>query len=203
MNTTAVLTAMLPEHLLLLGIVLVSASRSSAAAARVAAGRLRLRRRRGRRSGAPLARRLRRSTVRRPVFGRSDETLLVKAMVLAFALPVLLMSRDEFSGAEFPALLLSSLYGVCLLQSADSFATVFLGLELMSLPVYVLVLLAWRQLRRARRPRSSTLCWAARRPRCSLMGASLLYGAGGSLAIDAFAGRRSPPATAWRARRSS
>ena len=49
-------------------------------------------------------------------------------MVLALALPVLLMSRDEFdAAAEFPVLLLSSLYGVCLMLSADSFLTLFLG----------------------------------------------------------------------------
>ena len=47
--------------------------------------------------------------------------------------------------ARFPILLLSSLYGVCLLLSSDSFLTLFLGLELMSLPVYVLVLLAYRR----------------------------------------------------------
>ena len=58
-------------------------------------------------------------------------------------LPVLLMSRDEFEGVEFPVLLLSSLYGVGLMLSADSFLTMFLGLEIMSLPVYVLVLLAF------------------------------------------------------------
>ena len=46
---------------------------------------------------------------------------MAKAMVLALALPVLLMSRDEFADGEFPVLLLSSLYGVCLMQSADSF----------------------------------------------------------------------------------
>jgi NADH-quinone oxidoreductase subunit M len=99
-------------------------------------------------------------------FSVDRTTLLVKAMVLAFALPVLVMARDDFAGGEFPALLLSSLYGVCLLQSADSFATVFLGLELMSLPVYVLILLAWRR-RRAPRRRSSTSSSAAPRRRCS------------------------------------
>ena len=42
-------------------------------------------------------------------------------------------------------LFLSSLYGACLLLSADSFLTLFLGLELLSLPVYALVLLAFRR----------------------------------------------------------
>jgi len=185
MNTTLVLTAMLPEHLLLLGIVLVigleiaGRARRAAlavafvcvAAAAAAAAQLALEGY----AAAPFA----------GQFSVDRTTLLVKAMVLAFALPVLLMARDEFAGGEFPALLLSSLYGVCLLQSADSFATVFLGLELMSLPVYVLVLLAWR------RPQSAEaalkyLVLGGTATATFLMGASLLYGTGGSLAIDAF-----------------
>jgi NADH-quinone oxidoreductase subunit N len=185
MNTTLVLTAMLPEHLLLLGIVLVigleiaGRARRAAlavafvcvAAAAAAAAQLAL----DGYAAAPFA----------GQFSVDRTTLLVKAMVLAFALPVLLMARDEFAGGEFPALLLSSLYGVCLLQSADSFATVFLGLELMSLPVYVLVLLAWR------RPQSAEaalkyLVLGGTATATFLMGASLLYGTGGSLAIDAF-----------------
>ena len=185
MNTTAVLTAMLPEHLLLVGLVLVIGleivghSRRAAlavafvavAAAAYAAAQLSL----DGYAAAPFA----------GQFSVDRTTLLVKAMVLAFALPVLVMARDDFSGGEFPALLLSSLYGVCLLQSADSFATVFLGLELMSLPVYVLVLLAWR------RPQSAEaalkyLVLGGAATATFLMGASLLYGGSATLSIDAF-----------------
>ena len=62
----------------------------------------------------------------------------------------------------------------------------FLGLELMSLPVYVLVLLAYR------RPQSAEaalkyLVLGGTATATFLMGASLLYGSGGSLGIDAFA----------------
>ena len=185
MNTTAVLTAMLPEHLLLVGLVVVigleiagrgrraslAVAFVAVAAAAIAATLLSL----DGYATAPFA----------GQFSVDRSTLLVKAMVLAFALPVLSMARDDFAGGEFPALLLSSLYGVCLLQSADSFATVFLGLELMSLPVYVLVLLAWR------RPQSAEaalkyLVLGGAATAMFLMGASLLYGGTGSLAIDAF-----------------
>ena len=68
-----------------------------------------------------------------------------KAIVLALALLVLVIARDDFGQGAFPILLLSSLYGVCLLLSSDSFLTLFLGLELMSLPIYALVLLAYRR----------------------------------------------------------
>jgi NADH-quinone oxidoreductase subunit N len=185
MNTTAVLTAMLPEHLLLVGLVVVigleiagrgrraslAVAFVAVAAAAIAATLLSL----DGYAAAPFA----------GQFSVDRSTLLVKAMVLAFALPVLVMARDDFTGGEFPALLMSSLYGVCLLQSADSFATVFLGLELMSLPVYVLILLAWR------RPQSAEaalkyLVLGGTATAMFLMGASLLYGGSGSLAIDAF-----------------
>ena len=185
MTSHAVLTAMLPEHLLLLGIVLLigleiagrgqraalAVGFAFVAAAAAAAARLAL----DGYAAAPFA----------GHFSVDPSSLLVKAMVLAFALPVLLMSRDDFVGGEFPILLLSSLYGVCLLQSADSFPTLFLGLELMSLPVYVLVLLAYR------RPESAEaalkyLVLGGTATAMFLMGASLLYGSSGSLAIDAF-----------------
>ena len=60
-------------------------------------------------------------------------------------IPVLLMARDEFALPQFHILLLSSLYGACVLLSAESFLVLFLGLELMSLPVYAMVLLAYRR----------------------------------------------------------
>ena len=186
MTAHTVLTAMLPEHLLLLGLVgvialeIVGRSERAAlafafacvAAAAVAALRLGL----DGYSATPFA----------GQFSVDASTLLVKAMVLALALPVLLMSRGELPEGEFSALLLSSLYGVCLLQSADSFPMLFLGLELMSLPVYVLVLLAYR------RPQSAEaalkyLVLGGTATATFLMGASLLYGSGGSLAVDAFA----------------
>ncbi len=184
MSSQAVLTAMLPEHLLLLGIVLLigmeiagrtraslTVALLSVGAAAVAAASLSF----DGYAAAPFA----------GQFSVDPATLLAKAMVLAFALPVLLMSRDEFDGGEFAVLLLSSLYGVCLLQSADSFLTLFLGLELMSLPVYVLVLLAYR------RPQSAEaalkyLVLGGTATAMFLMGASLLYGASGSMAIDTF-----------------
>ncbi len=112
--------------------------------------------------------------------------LLAKAIVLALALPVVLISRGETAQRQLHILLLSSLYGVCLLLSADSFLTLFLGLELMSLPVYALVLLAYR------RPQSAEaalkyLVLGGTATATLLMGVSLLYGGSGSLAFGVFA----------------
>ena len=167
---------MLPEHLLLLGIVLLIGLEIAGRWQRASLdGRVVVRRRRGA-SPRPACRST--ATAAAPFAGQfsvDPATLLAKAMVLALALPVLLMSRDEFADGEFAMLLLSSLYGVCLLQSADSFLTLFLGLEIMSLPVYVLVLLAYR------RPQSAEaalkyLVLGGTATATFLMGASLLYG---------------------------
>jgi NADH-quinone oxidoreductase subunit N len=112
---------------------------------------------------------------------------LAKALVLALALPVLLMSRDDFGeDGQFHILVLSSLYGFCLLLSADSFLTLFLGLEIMALPVYVLVLLA---LKRPESPEAALkyLVLGGTATAMFLMGVSLLYGGSGTLAISVFA----------------
>jgi NADH-quinone oxidoreductase subunit N len=110
---------------------------------------------------------------------------LAKVIVLALAVPVLLLSRDDFTESRFHLLFLSSLYGVCLLLSAESFLTLFLGLELMSLPVYALVLLAFK------RPQSAEgalkyLVLGGAASATLLMGASLLFGGSGSLQLSTF-----------------
>ncbi len=189
MTTSAawtVLSAMLPEHLLLLGMVLLITleivgrwPRASLPVAVLCVGAAAL-------AAAGLSWAGFEAAPFAGHFSVDPAGLLAKAIVLALALPVLLMSRDEFEGGEFSALLLSSLYGVCLVQSADSFLTLFLGLELMSLPVYVLVLLAYR------RPQSAEaalkyLVLGGTASAMFLMGASLLYGGSASLSIETFA----------------
>jgi NADH-quinone oxidoreductase subunit N len=186
MNWGAVLTGMLPENLLLAGIVLlivndIARERPSGAAAfslavvcaaAIAAAWLSL----SGYAGVPFPGQL----------SIGAGTSLAKAAVLALALPVLLLCRDDFddNGPLYP-LMLSSLYGLLLMLSADSFMTLFLGLELMSLPVYVMVLLAMR------RPESAEaalkyLVLGGAATATLLMGVSLLYGQGGTLALSAF-----------------
>jgi NADH-quinone oxidoreductase subunit N len=185
MNWNDVLLAMLPEHLLLAGIVLLIAlelgsdrprgalalALVTVAAATAAAALLAV-------SGTSLA----------PFAGHfsvTPATLTAKAIVLALVLPTLLLSRDDFSETRFHLLLLSSVYGVCLLLSADSFLTMFLGLELMSLPVYVMVLLAFQ---RPESPEAALkyLVLGGTATATFLMGVSLLYGGTGTLALSAF-----------------
>jgi NADH-quinone oxidoreductase subunit N len=185
-NWQAVLTAMLPEHFLLAGIVLLicmeiisNRPRGSAAlslvvltAAVAAAAWLHV-------SGyvaAPFA----------DQYSVDPAASLAKAIVLALAVPVVLLARDEYEHSEFYLLLLSSLYGACMILSADSLLTLFLGIELMSLPVFALVLLPFR------RPESAEaalkyLVLSGAATATFLMGVSLLYGVSGSLALSEFA----------------
>ena len=185
MNASLTFTAMLPEHLLLLGIVLLlgieiagkftrAALLVSVVAVTAAAGVAAMHAASGF-TGIPFP----------GQFSVAPAALWAKAIVLALTVPILLMSRDDFEGGEFPALLLSSLYGVCLLISSDSFLIMFLGLELMSLPVYALIVLAYR------RPESAEaalkyLILGGTASAMFLMGVSLLYGASGSMGLGVF-----------------
>jgi NADH-quinone oxidoreductase subunit N len=194
MNWQTIVMAMLPEHLLLAGIVVLLGLEiaprrprgafavsliavTAAAAAAVWLSQIGY-------VAAPFA----------GQYSVDPVASLGKAIVLALAALVILISRSESAQRAFPILLLSSLYGVCLLLSADSFLTLFLGLELMSLPVYVLVLLAFR------RPESAEaalkyLVLGGTASATLLMGVSLLYGASGSLALSAFVQALGSPGT--------
>jgi NADH-quinone oxidoreductase subunit N len=186
MSWTVLFAALLPEHLLLLGLILIlgfdiagrpgrettvvsliAVTAAAAAAALMYFGGF---------ASAPFL----------GQFSVTPQSSIAKAIVIGLAIPVVLLSRDEFHDSRFHALLLSSLYGVCLVLSGDSFLTLFLGLELMSLPVYVLVLLAFR------RPECAEaalkyLVLGGTATATFLMGVSLLYGDTGSLSLSAFA----------------
>ncbi|WP_337172484.1 NADH-quinone oxidoreductase subunit N [Gemmatimonas aurantiaca] len=119
-------------------------------------------------------------------FAVTPPVLMAKGMLLLLAVPVLLMSRTEFEEGEFSILLLSSLYGLSLLPSATSALVLFLGLELMSIPVYALIVLAFR------RPQSAEsalkyLVLSGAASAMFLMGISLLYGSSGSMSAGTFA----------------
>jgi NADH-quinone oxidoreductase subunit N len=187
MNWQSVLTGMLPEHLLLIGIVLLlvleialdkprgalGVSLVIVGGATAAAAWLHF-------SGYAAA----------PFpghFSVDPSSALAKAVVLALAVPLLLLASDDFPEGPFYPLLLSSLYGFCLMLSSDSFLTLFLGLEIMSLPVYVLVLLAFG---RPESPEAALkyLVLGGTATAMFLMGVSLLYGGSATLALSSFAG---------------
>ena len=110
-----------------------------------------------------------------------------KAVALVLALPVLLLAREEHGdGGPLCPLVLSSLYGMALMLGSESFLTLFLGLELMSLPVYALVLLGSRRAFSAEAALKYVVLGGAATATL-LMGISLLYGHSGSLALGVFA----------------
>ena len=186
MNWNAVLASMAPENALLVGIVLlisvdIVASRPQrgfalaliaigaaafAAAVLAASGY----------AAAPFA----------GQFSIGPASAAAKLVVLGLALPVALIARDENPGSRFYMLLLSSLYGVCLMLSADSFLTLFLGLELMSIPVYTLVVVGFHRAESAEAA-LKYLVLSGTASAMFLMGVSMLYGGSGSMALATFA----------------
>jgi NADH-quinone oxidoreductase subunit N len=110
-----------------------------------------------------------------------------KAILLALALPVLLMASGDVGGFRFHALVVSSLYGALILTGATSFLTLFLGIELLSIPVYALVLVAFKR-RESAEAALKYLILGGAATAMLLMGAALLFGRTGSLSLDAFCG---------------
>ena len=92
-----------------------------------------------------------------------------------------LLDRDLMRG-EFISLLLFSLLGMMILISANSFLTVYLGLELMSLCLYALVALN-RQSPQATEAAMKYFVLGALSSGLLLYGMSMIYGATGTLTI--------------------
>lgn len=117
---------------------------------------------------------------------------VAKAVLLGLALPVLLLAGEGRADGRFAMLLLSSLYGACLVVSAGNLVTLFLGLELLSLPVYALMVVG------SRRPESAEaalkyLVLGGAGSAILLFGISLTLGATGTLSMTAFAGAVAAP----------
>ncbi|QJR14207.1 NADH-quinone oxidoreductase subunit N [Usitatibacter palustris] len=186
MNVSLVFTSLLPEHLLLAGIltliamdVIAGKPRAAMAFAIAVVGTACA-------AALALAADGYSATPFPGQLSVDPAALLAKALMLGLAVPALLLSREAFASRQFHILALSSLYGACLMVSADSFLTLFLGVELLSLPVYVLVLLAYQ------RPESAEaalkyLVLGGAASATLLMGASLLLGWSGSLELATFA----------------
>jgi len=185
MNWGVALVSMLPEHVLLVGLVVLllaevasGRNRDGFAVAFVTVAA----------AAAAACMLFSAGLVASPFPGHffaGPTTLMPKIAVLALTLPVLLLSRDDFADTRYYALVISSLYGACFVISSSSFLTLFLGIEIMSLPVYVLVLLAFL---RAESTEAALkyLVLGGTATAMLLMGASFLYGWSGSLGIEAF-----------------
>jgi NADH-quinone oxidoreductase subunit N len=103
-----------------------------------------------------------------------------------------LADRNLLRG-EFMSLLLFSLLGMMILISANSFLTVYLGLELMSLCLYALVAMN-RQSAQATEAAMKYFVLGALSSGLLLYGMSMIYGATGTLTIPEVAGKIAPMA---------
>jgi NADH-quinone oxidoreductase subunit N len=118
-------------------------------------------------------------------FSVDAEGSAAKALLGGLTLPVLLLTRAERLDSRFAMLLLSSLYGAFLMLSADSLLLLFFGLEILSLPLYALVVLGYQ------RPESAEaamkyLVIGGVGTAVLLMGLSLTLGATGGLGVGDF-----------------
>jgi len=185
MNWSLILTSMLPEHLLLagmlaiLGLEIVSGrSRDGfllAVGFTVAAAAAAMWLYASGFEGTPFPQH----------FRVGPAATLPKAVVLALAVPVLLISRDDFAETPYYTLVLSSLYGACLIVSSTSFPTLFLGIEIMSLPVYALVVLGLVRSGSAEAGLKYLVLGGAATATL-LLGIAFLYGWSGSLQVTVF-----------------
>lgn len=118
-------------------------------------------------------------------FSVGPEAFTAKAVLLGLTVPVLLLGREERLDSRFAMLLLASLYGAFLMLSADSLIMLFFGIEVLSLPLYALVVLAYQ------RPQSAEaamkyLVLGGVGTAVLLMGISLTLGATGGLGLEDF-----------------
>jgi NADH-quinone oxidoreductase subunit N len=185
MTPEGLLLAALPEHLLLLGILAILITDLVSSRPRdafvpalltvLAAGSAAFWLHGAGHSGAPFP----------GHFSVDPDAFAAKALLLALAVPVLFLARHERHESRFAMLLLASLYGAGLLLSADSLLMLFFGLELLSLPLYALVVMGFR------RPESAEaalkyLVLGGVGTAVLLMGLSLTLGATGGLAAADF-----------------
>jgi len=109
-------------------------------------------------------------------------TLIIAAtgFVVLAALVFRRGGQDTTARGEFPAMLLTAAVGGCLLVSADHLLMLFLGMEMLSLPSYVLA--GWRKSdRRSSEAALKYLVYGALASGLMVFGFSLIYGLSGSL----------------------
>ena len=128
-------------------------------------------------------------------------SLFVKLLVLAAAALGVMLSIDHNSHDatlrrfEFPVLMLYSTVGMMLMASASNLMTMYLGVELMSLSIYVLAAFARDDLRSSEAGLKYFVLGALASG-LLLYGMSLVYGFSGSMAFDKLTAALSDPARA-------
>ena len=107
-------------------------------------------------------------------------TLIISGTGLVVLHGLVFRELDENGRGEFPAMLLSAAVGGCLLVSADHLLMLLLGMEMLSLPSYLLA--GWRKRERGSSEAAlKYLVYGALASALMVFGFSLMYGLSGSL----------------------
>ncbi len=112
------------------------------------------------------------------------KTLLIAGALLSFMLAGGWLGREENRQPEFPVLMLLALLGMMLMVSANDLMALYLGLELSSLPLYVLAAIS-RDSTKATEAGLKYFVLSALASGILLFGASLVYGFAGSTSFTA------------------
>lgn len=109
-------------------------------------------------------------------------SLVIDGLVLLAAAGALLIGwNDRRSGSDFPVLVLLALLGMMVLGMANNFIVLFIGIELLSLPLYILS--ASRSTAASSEAGLKYLLLGAFSSGILLFGLALLYGASGTMVI--------------------
>jgi NADH-quinone oxidoreductase subunit N len=121
-------------------------------------------------------------------YTRFFEAVFLVAAILALLLSHAYLKEHDFEFGEFYALVLFSVAGMMILAAATDLVTVFLGLEIMSVGIYVLV---GSRLRTIRSPEAALKYYlvGAFSAAILLYGIALIYGATGTTSLAGIAAR--------------
>ena len=116
-------------------------------------------------------------------FAGFAKLMILAASALTVTMAVPFLERERFARFEYPVLVLLSVLGMMMMVSANDFMTLYLGLELQSLPLYVLAAIHRDNLR-ATEAGVKYFVLGALASGLLLYGASLIYGFAGSTNFD-------------------
>ena len=119
-------------------------------------------------------------------FTRFMSALMLVGSLVTLLLSIEFMRKERIGGFEFPVLILLSTLGMLMLISANDFIALYLGLELMSLSLYVIAAYRRHDLR-ATEAGLKYFVLSALSSGIFLYGASLIYGFAGSVSFAAVA----------------
>jgi NADH-quinone oxidoreductase subunit N len=119
-------------------------------------------------------------------FSRFMKALVLVGSLVTLLLSIEFMRKERIGGFEFPVLILLSTLGMMMLISANDFIALYLGLELMSLSLYVIAAYR-RDSLRATEAGLKYFVLGALSSGMLLYGASLIYGYSGTVAFSGVA----------------